>query len=265
LNKGSTFRIVIPDIAFIRDFEKKDRELYIDPGSIIFDEATVIIADDVEHNRKLLVDTLRYTNLKIIEAENGEQAYNLVKETTPDLIIADIRMPVMDGFELLKKLKKDKKLKHIPIIAYSASVMKSQKEKILKSEFKGLLDKPLQINELYLELMNSLPHHKIEKDITTEREPAEEIKASEIKKLSGLIKVLDTELNEIWKTFSRRQPMNEVRSFGERLIRLGKKHKANILADYGKELIDATNSFDVKAIQRLLRKYPELLDRFREI
>jgi hypothetical protein len=110
--------------------------------------------------------------------------------------------------------------------------------------------------------MNNLPHQKIEKEITAE--PAEEIITSAIEELPGLIKVLETELNEIWETFSSRQPMNEVRIFGERLIELGNKHNAINLADYGEELITATNSFDVKAIHRLLKKYPELLKQFRK-
>ncbi len=64
----------------------------------------------------------------------------------------------MSGFEFLSAIKSNRKMKHIPVIAYSASVMKEQKEKIHKSEFAGLLIKPVSITDLYLELINILPY-----------------------------------------------------------------------------------------------------------
>lgn len=85
LNKGSTFRVVIPDVTFLRNVEKKEPGLYINPDFIIFDEAKIIVADDVSQNRKFITDILRNTSLKIFEAENGEQAFNIAKEIILDL------------------------------------------------------------------------------------------------------------------------------------------------------------------------------------
>ena len=76
-----------------------------------------------------LRDTLRNTNLTVIDADEGFKALELAKTVIPQLIISDIRMPNMDGFELLNRLKSDEKLKNIPVLAYSASVLKDQKEK----------------------------------------------------------------------------------------------------------------------------------------
>jgi len=67
----------------------------------------------------------------------------------------------MDGFELLEKLKGDVNLKQIPVIAYSASVLRAQKERIHNSEFAGLLIKPVNITQLYLALMNILPYKEL--------------------------------------------------------------------------------------------------------
>ena len=161
--KGSTFTVRIPEIAYLRDFSKTTVDIQIDPAEIVFEEAVILIADDVEHNRSYLRDALKNTKLKIVEAEDGIAAYKLAKEIVPDLIIADIRMPKMDGFQLLNKIKTDKKLKHIPVIAYSASVLKSQKERIHKSEFVGLLIKPVKVTELYLALMNILQYKSTRK------------------------------------------------------------------------------------------------------
>ena len=265
LNKGSTFRVFIPDVPFVQDLERKEPELSFDPESILFEEAKIIVADDVSQSRRIIIDILKHTSLKIYEADNGEQAFNIAKEIIPDLIIADIRMPVMDGFELLKKLKKDKKLKLIPVIAYSASVMKSSKDKIRTSKFAALLSKPIKIVDLFTELMKYLPYQDIGAEKETDPGKEIEFRIEAVENMPELVATLETKLLKQWETFSRRQPMNEVKEFGVRLIELGEKHKAPIPAEYGKKLITATDIFDVKAIQRLLRQYPELLKRFRKI
>jgi len=117
LGKGSTFTIRIPEVAYKRDFSGSKLDIQIDPGEILFEPAVILIVDDVEHNRSYLRDALKNTRLKIVEANDGIAGYSLAKKIVPDLIISDIRMPKMDGFEFLKKVKADKKLKHIPVIA----------------------------------------------------------------------------------------------------------------------------------------------------
>ncbi len=212
-NQGSKFRVVIPDVAFLRDFEEKGRELHINTENIIFRKATVLVVDNAEHNRKLISDNLRNTNLKTIEAENGEVALELVKKVMPDLVIADIRMPVMGGFELLERLKKDKRLKHVPVVAYSASAMKSQKERIMNGDFAGLLIKPVRTTDLFIELMNHLPHRVRDEDKEPE-DPGEKMVPDEIEDLPGLLKELETGLMKTWEKFSSRQPVDEVKEFG---------------------------------------------------
>ena len=130
LNEGSSFKIKIPEVSYLRDIEKRTEEIQLDITDIEFEKATIIVADDVEHNRKYLIDALKKTNIEIVEAEDGQHAFLLAKKIVPDLIITDIRMPVLDGFELLNKLKSNDGLKHIPVIAYSASVMKAQRDRI---------------------------------------------------------------------------------------------------------------------------------------
>jgi PAS domain S-box-containing protein len=259
LNKGSSFKIKIPGVSYLRDFEKRPEEIQLDPADIVFEKATIIVADDVEHNRKYLIDALRNANIKIVEAEDGEQAFSQAKRIIPDLIITDIRMPILDGFDLLKKLKSDDLLKHIPVIAYSASVMKAQKVRIRESEFTGLLIKPVQVTELYLELMNNLPY-------TSSKAPGPEQSVSginltkEISDLPRLIHALDIQFKDVWMTFGIRQPIGEVRDFGNQLIMLGTNHNATIITRYGEELVRAADSFNIEAILNLIRKYPGIVE-----
>ena len=264
LKKGSTFKISIPEVSYLRDFEKRTEEIQLDPADILFEKATIIVADDVEHNRKYLIDALKNTKIKVIEATDGLEVLSIVKKTVPDLIITDIRMPVLDGFELLDKLKSDDLLKHIPVIAYSASVMKAQKDRIRESKFAGLLIKPVQVTELYIELMNNLPYKSI-KASGPEQPVSETVLTRQISDLPGLIHSLDTKVKDVWMTFGIRQPIGEVRDFGDKLVKLGKNHNAVMITEYGKDLISAANSFNIEAILNLIRKYPGIVELLKDI
>ena len=207
LNEGSSFKIKIPEVSYLRDIEKRTEEIQLDTTDIEFEKATIIVADDVEHNRKYLIDALKKTNIEIVEAEDGQHAFLLAKKIVPDLIITDIRMPVLDGFELLNKLKSDDALEHIPVIAYSASVMKAQRDRIRKSKFAGLLIKPVQVTELYLELMNNLPYKSI-KATGPDLSLSGKESTNEVSDLPGLIHSLDTQfkrcLDDIWNQAANR-------------------------------------------------------------
>jgi signal transduction histidine kinase/PleD family two-component response regulator len=259
LNKGSSFKIKIPGVSYLRDFGKRTEEIQLDPADIVFEKATIIVADDIEHNRKYLIDALKNTNIEIVEAEDGEEALSLAKRRVPDLIITDIRMPILNGFDLLEKLKSDDALKHIPVIAYSASVMKDQKDRIRESEFAGLLIKPVQVTELYLELMNNL-QYKSTRNTETEQIKSEISYAKEIIDLTGLIHTLDILCNDIWQTFHTRQPIDEIMDFGNQLIMLGNDHNAKVIKEYGEELVNSAESFNIEAIINLIRKFPGLID-----
>lgn len=263
LGKGSTFTVRIPEISFLRDFSKTSIDIQIDPTEIIFEPAVILIADDVEHNRSYIRDALKNTNLKIIEAEDGSAAYKLAKEIAPDLIIADIRMPIMDGFQLLKKIKTNKRLKHIPVIAYSASVLRDQKERIHNSEFLGLLIKPVKVTELYLELMNILKY-KSTRELDSENLLPEVDLIGEITNLPGLINSLETDFNATWQRFAVRQPIGEIREFGKNLSQLGLDHNSSIITSYGSDLINATDSFNIEAILKLLRNFTGIIENLKD-
>jgi PAS domain S-box-containing protein len=259
LGKGSVFTIRIPEIAYKRDFSGTNIDIQIDPANIIFEKAVILIIDDVEHNRSYLRDALKNTKLKIIEASDGFEGYSTAKKIVPDLIISDIRMPKLDGFEFLMKIKSDKKLKHIPVIAYSASVLKTQKERIHKSEFAGLLMKPVKVTELYLELMNILPYKSI-RNAEQEKSLPEVDLIGEITDLPALIHILGTSLYTTWKKFSITQPIGGIRDFGNNLLQLGTEHNSGIIKDYGRELMNAADSYNIESILKLIVKYPGIIE-----
>lgn len=265
LNKGSTFRIILPQVGISDDLDKVKKEETIDTDTIIFEKATVLIVDDIESNRKYLSGIFKDTQINAIEAEDGEEALELTKKIKPQIILTDIKMPKMNGFELVKAIREDKNIKHIPVIANSASVMKQEREKILNSEFDGLILKPIKIDKLYLELMKHISYQELTKKVTPEDEMTEETLSETAKEhLQDIHDALESHLTDTWKTFKQQQPMDEVSAFANQIIELGKKYEASILTNYGNDLIKSIESFDINKMLQVINSYPNLIKQLKK-
>jgi len=258
LNEGSTFIVTIPDVPFSTSSQIIRSEDMINPEEIVFEKAIIVVADDVKHNRSLIVDYLKSTDLVVLEAEDGIEALDLIRKIIPGLVISDIRMPGMDGYELLRKIKSDDKISHIPVIAYSASVMKEQKEKIDESDFAGLLIKPVRITELYSALMNSLKFSRKTAVEIVKNEPGANDDPGIID-INGLLDALKGVFTEKSRFFEMRQPVGQVKEFGENLVELAKKHNSNIVLDYGTRLMNFAVNFNVEGMLRLLKRFGEMV------
>lgn len=86
--------------------------------------------------------------LSLISAETAEQGIKKAKTDAPDMIILDINLPGMDGFEALKEFQSSKKTRDIPVIALSAKAMEEDVEKGIKAGFKHYLTKPIKVDEI---------------------------------------------------------------------------------------------------------------------
>ena len=109
----------------------------------------VLIVDDEERNTFALRSFLETLDMNITLAENGLEAITLLKNgLVPDIILLDIMMPVMDGFETLAILEKDETLRNIPVIAVTARTMTGDRAKCLAAGAKDYLSKPINLPEL---------------------------------------------------------------------------------------------------------------------
>jgi DNA-binding response OmpR family regulator len=82
--------------------------------------AKILIAEDERDIRELVTFTLRYAGHDVHQASNGEEALNMAKELIPELILMDVRMPKMTGYEACRHMKADDTLKHVPVVFLSA-------------------------------------------------------------------------------------------------------------------------------------------------
>lgn len=103
-----------------------------------------LIVDDHERNRKLARDVLRAAGVDTIEAENGAGGLALAAERLPDVILLDLRLPDMDGFDVARTLREGARTAHIPVVALSA-VRFADDEVLLAAGFAGRLDKPFDV------------------------------------------------------------------------------------------------------------------------
>ncbi len=111
-------------------------------------ERKVLVVDDEIHIIHVVAIKLRSNGFQVVTASNGAQAYELACSENPDLIVTDFQMPVMDGFELVKKLRENEQTKDIPVImltARSFSIEQEQKEQLNISDCLG---KPFSPKEL---------------------------------------------------------------------------------------------------------------------
>lgn len=110
----------------------------------------ILLAEDQPINRKIVIGLLKRYNWQIISAENGEEAVEKFRTEPFDLILMDVQMPKMDGFDATKCIREDEILtgKHIPIVAMTAHAMKGDKEKCLDAGMDYYITKPIDSQEL---------------------------------------------------------------------------------------------------------------------
>lgn len=115
----------------------------------------ILVVEDVDLNRELIVQLLEDT-YQVIEAVNGQEGLELAELERPDLILMDLSLPVMDGWEATRRLKAHDELRSIPIIAITAHAMVGDEEKALAAGCDDYLVKPLDENQLFAKVTKFL-------------------------------------------------------------------------------------------------------------
>ena len=108
----------------------------------------LLIVEDNQDSRELVIKILRNRDYQIIEAVDGEDGLEKAIAEQPDIILLDIALPKMGGYEVAKTLRLREEFKHTPIIALTAHAMKGDEEKALQAGFSGYIPKPINVREL---------------------------------------------------------------------------------------------------------------------
>ena len=108
----------------------------------------ILVVEDQEDNRQTLRDLLGNAGYELAEAENGEEAIAAVARRRPDLILMDIQLPVMDGYEATRRIRTNPDLMAIPIIAVTSYALAGDEDKALAAGCDGYVSKPYSPRQL---------------------------------------------------------------------------------------------------------------------
>jgi signal transduction histidine kinase len=293
--KGSTFQVILRDVKMVTapagvnvnvngKVKEKEKQVADAPGLPgipgknfpVFAKASILIADDIESNRALIKGFLDIPAFTLIVAKNGKEAVAFAREYRPNLVIMDLRMPVMDGYQATRILKADKTLKSIPVIAVSASAMKEHEQVAKEAGCDGYIKKPVSKTELFSELMRFLSYSiPGKKSLPTGKDNALKPKekrltaaslTSEKKaKLLELLGILEGESMKNWRKINQTFFVDEIETFARTVRMWGEKYDLDILSHWGEQLMDQLESFDMEKIPGTLNAFPEVIKKIKNL
>ncbi len=268
--KGSTFTVFLPGIQ-VAALSEITSGTEVSHGKISFQNPKILLVEDIESNRQVISGYLNSQNINIVVAENGSIGVDKAREENPDLILMDMHMPVMDGYEATRLIKTDAKLKHIPVVALTASIMKSDEAKIIDL-CDGYLRKPVTKSQLISELKKHLPHTEEKQELKGSEGQSEYFFKDLIKRLSEdgvfAIEVSGAFTAEIIPAFNdllKNRSNKRIRSFAKMIAETGRNLNMEMIEAYGNELLAQVGAFNIKRIISMLDEFEELSDLIKEV
>ncbi len=265
LGKGSIFRVSIPDVPFLRTNKINEVETSTSENEVIkIQKGSVLVVDDVFLNTELISRLLKPIGIEVFTAENGEKAIQMLETFTPDLILLDMRMPGLSGYEVAKIIKSNDHSMKIPIIAFTASVFSS--DKIMQSgDFAGYLFKPIKRIDLMNILQQHLPYHKpFQSFKANEYTPSEvespvpttEGTSEESENLSH--ELIWSELLQEWEEIHDTLVIFKIESFAQKLRSIAVKSNYSTIVLYADSLIESIDQLDIDTIKEQILHFPQL-------
>lgn len=258
--KGSVFTVTIEyvreNVVEGDDFETEET------ASVVFLPSKVMIIDDVEFNIFALKGLINDPNLTYLEADCGEAAIETLQTEVPDLIFLDLRMDGMDGYEVNRMIKNELGLVDVPVIAFTASAMKSDLQK-LEEQFEGILLKPVERAKAIEIMKRYLPHRTIEAKLPDEL--AENDENYDVEALKQLLHQLENELYADWQEQKSSLVIFEIEVFVDKLKEIAKEYSFNFFNKYVDELSTAVVSFDIETIERVMAEYEQIIEHIKKV
>ncbi|NOX35367.1 MAG: response regulator [Deltaproteobacteria bacterium] len=255
---GSTFAVSLKNVKIlsdegIRDVKKKQGGK---TGLPCFEKKKILIVDDIQSNLTMLRELLTRFNQDVIEADNGQKALAMAREYHPDIIIMDVRMPVMDGNQATKILKSDPDTKNIPVIAFTGDVVAKTRTGALKMGYDGYLTKPVKILEFTNELSKYI-NTKIQNEEKEKPERSLDVFLKEdVLNPCELVLTLKNDILPSCCSHENSIVINKIKKFSETLGQLAEKHHVPPLFAFSDDLKRYADLFDITNIERKIKELP---------
>jgi CheY-like chemotaxis protein len=264
--QGSTFRFKFPNLAITELGEPRTAEGGDGGDFSQFAPATILVADDIALNRQLVAGYFEGTAHQLLYATDGREAVALAERHRPDLILMDMRMPELNGYEATRLLKANPALKQIPVIAVTASSFREEEAKA-RTLCEGFIRKPFNRAELVAELQQFLKRageaaaaKRAEAPGPPAAAAAAEVPAELVTKWPELLARLRAEQSGGWPELCETLELKPVEDFAARLRALGESYGAAPLRDYAAELLEQAQQYDLDRLPKTLEAFPPLIE-----
>ncbi|NDJ22385.1 response regulator [Nostoc sp. B(2019)] len=255
--KGSTFWF---DVEIPEAREWAETSKVFQQGAIIGfkgEKRKILVVDDRWENRSVIVNLLEPIGFELAEAENGQDGLIKAAEFLPNLIISDVIMPVMDGFEMMHHLRNLPEFKNLKVIISSASVFETDKQKSLDAGADDFLPKPVQASDLleklqlHLELnwiyeQKSLDAIASSPDVKFSPDEGNSSSLSAAKEITppGV-----EELNQLYE-LALKGRIKAIQKYADELAKMDYQ-----LAPFAQEIYQLAQSFQIEKLQSFINKY----------
>lgn len=265
--KGSIFLVSIPNVS--REYQQPTSHAlaFKKPENIRFPSGLVLVVDDSATNRELLRVILSRAGLDVVSAESGQQCLELLKTTAPDLILMDILMPGMDGYEVAEKIKEQDIFRETPIIAFTAYVHGA--DQIAKSGlFDNCLYKPVKKVDL-IGVLSLYLKHETEEPHLTENVSGTGVSLASFEsdklykdpkaKSPLLAKILRDDFLPGWHGIKDHLVLFKIESFARDLKSVAQKHQYRPLVDYCDQILHHIDILDLEALEKDMSLFPDII------
>ena len=259
LGQGSAFHLRFPHTpisARLAASDKMERQ----QERVDFNElhpATLLVVDDNQTNRDLIKEMFAASHHTVIFGLSGEDAVVIARKSKPDIVLMDIRMPGIDGYEALKQIRKIPGLELVPSIAVTASALLPE-ENSLREKFSGYVRKPFSKQELFKELSEFLPRFTKPNPASEESAPARP-NGAEAYPREFLTQLRQLVLNP-WPEIRDSVAINESRIFAKGLEGLGRRWNCQPLIIYAQKLLRDAETYSVLDLEKHLGEFAALVE-----
>lgn len=272
--EGTSVSVVLKELVTVsllrNDVGANYADTHIDISSVRLEKSLILVVDDKALNRQLLEKYLDFPEVKVVEAENGKEAIVMARRYAPDIILMDLKMPVMDGYEAVRIIKSDPQLRHIPIVAVTASAMPEQLQEVKKLGAESHLKKPVSKVDLIIELMHYLPYSVVEDDDA--KGPGKAVMGVESlaldvrRRLPELLALLEgEEFSERRRHLFATMVCDELEAYALLMKKMADQYGALVLTHWADQLYTDVQSFNMAKVEETLKLFPGLIEDIRKL
>ena len=274
--QGTTFTITLPNVkvaALSRHYTIVQED---NLRNISFQDARILVVEDIESNRSVVRGFLEPYNVEIFEAADGQEGIRMAREHKPDVILMDMQMPIMDGYEAIRTLRLNEDIRTIPVIALTASALESEADTIVSS-CQAYLQKPIRCNDLLECLVKVLSPEKLSSAIPSSETPLSPMTCAECSPHSTNSYHDNTEMTAIvyaalfnqafpiWQAIRPVMSNDDIQEFATIVARIGQEFHHIGTQEYGEALFQYASLFKISKMQQYFLRFPTILEEYAEI